>query len=123
MGLSVKNGEAVVTKIEIQKVNKFKSGWLAEALFLDFSIRIVFKEQASFIAKINFACKLRQRLFRDVGNMRDNWILHEDEQCELYLKSSGLILMWRLQEFTEFLDAIDFIEKHDAINPHDAVIC
>lgn len=76
-----------MNQITIIEVNKYISNWHSKALFSDFSIRVILKDENNYILRIKFVRLLTEKLIEDIGNQFENWILIDrSDVTELYLK-------------------------------------
>lgn len=102
-------------KLVIVKVNRHDSQWDPKTMFTGFMVRAVLKEHNDMITKINAKSKLHRRLKREVGEEGTDWILQTNDRTgedELYLKSSGKLIMWKLQNVENFNGLFERVEQH-----------
>ena len=103
----------MVAQFEVQVVNKFDANWAPAALFRNFHIRVVLKDDIGFILQINLLSKLKKQLISDIGFEDENWFIDEREgRCELYLVNSSVLLIWKLRDFNDFFSMFNVIEYH-----------
>lgn len=102
-------------KLVIEKVNRHESDWDPKTMFTGFMIRAVLKEQPDMITKINAKSSLHRRLKREIGEEGEDWILQTNDRTgedELYLKNSGKLVMWKLQNVEKFNGLFERVEQH-----------
>lgn len=109
-------------RLEIVKVNRHDADWDPKTIFTGFSIRAVLAGTDDVITAITQKSRLQKRLNREVGNEDEDWILQHhprSNEVELYLKSSGTLLMWKLQDHEEFNKLFDRVEQHVDVLPDE----
>lgn len=102
-------------QLDIQKVNRYDADWDPKTIFTGFGIRAVLANTNDMVTRITNTSRLRKRLSREVGVENEDWILQDhptNEDVELYLKSSGTLLMWKLQDHQAFSELFDRVEQH-----------
>jgi hypothetical protein len=108
------------SRLEILKVDKFEADWSPEVLFQGYTIRAVLTKTNDLITRTTERSRLAKRLNREEGIEGEDWILanhpHNGE-VELYLRGSGRLIMWKLQDHESFSNLFDRVEQHvDNIN-------
>lgn len=108
-------------KLVILKVNRNEANWDAKTLFTGFNTRAILTSHEDLITKINAIHQLKRRLKREMGEEGEEWILQTNDRTgedELYLKSSGKLVMWKLQDVTKFNGLFERVEQHKD-NPNE----
>lgn len=103
------------SKLEIKKVNRYEADWDAKTIFTGFNIRAVLAGTNDMVTRITERSRLAKRLKREIGDEDEEWILQEhprNGEVELYLKSSGPLMMWKLQDHEAFNKLFDRVEQH-----------
>ena len=96
--------------MEINRVDKFQSDWLSEAVS-DFSVRVILKQEHHWILEVDSLSKLIDRLKVDIGEDGRDWFLKGNE---LYLKDTGIVSIWELSDLDIYLDLFNIIECHNS---------
>lgn len=102
-------------KLEIKKVSRYEADWDAKTIFSGFTIRAVLAGTTDVITRMTERSRLAKRLKRDIGDEDMDWILQDHPrtgEVELYLKSSGPLIMWKLQDHEAFSKLFDRVEQH-----------
>lgn len=110
-----------MSRLDIQRVNRYEADWDPQTMFSGFNIRAVLANTNDLITMISEKSRLKKRLLREVGEEGVDWILQDHPrlaQVELYLKSSGTLIMWKLQDHENFNKLFDRVEQHTE-NPDD----
>lgn len=103
------------SKLEIQKVNRYDADWDASTIFSGFTHRAVLAGTTDVITSIDKRSRITKRLRREVGEEDVDWMVQSHPrtgEVEVYLKSSGILLMWKLQNHEEFNELFDRVEQH-----------
>jgi hypothetical protein len=103
------------SKLEIIKVNRYDADWDAETMFSGFTHRAVLAGTTDVITAIDQRSRITKRLRREVGEENVDWMVQTHPrtgEVEVYLKSSGILLMWKLQNHEEFATLFDRVEQH-----------
>lgn len=109
-------------KLEIKKVSRYEAGWDPTTIFTGFTIRAVLAGTKDPITRISEKARLGKRLKREVGEEGEEWILLDDPrtgEAEVYLKSSGPLIMWKLQDHEAFSKLFDRVEQHTDTPPDE----
>lgn len=102
-------------KVEFENVNKFKESWIPRSLFSDFNVRAILSEHNDVITKINATDRMRRKLTKRMGPEDEEWFIVENVitgNDELYLKDSGILVMWKLNDHLGFVELFDKVEQH-----------
>jgi hypothetical protein len=102
-------------RLEITKVDRHEADWDAKTIFTGFTIRAILAGTNDMITKISKRSRLQKRLRREIGEEDTDWILQDHprtDEVELYLKSSGPLIMWKLQDHEAFNELFDRVEQH-----------
>jgi len=103
------------SKLEIQKVNRYQADWDATTIFSGFTHRAVLAGTNDVITAMTARSRMAKRLGREVGTEGEDWKIQthpRSGEVEVYLKSSGILLMWKLQDHEEFNKLFDRVEQH-----------
>lgn len=103
------------SRLDIQRVNRYEADWDPKTIFAGFNIRAVLANTNDLITRISEKSRLQKRLRREVGEEDVDWILQDHprtSEVELYLKSSGTLIMWKLQDHESFNKLFDRVEQH-----------
>lgn len=103
------------SKLEINKVNRYEADWDPKTIFTGFNIRAVLSGTTDVITQISERARLAKRLHREIGDEDVDWVLQNhpmNNEVELYLKSSGPLIMWKLQDHEAFDKLFDRVEQH-----------
>lgn len=102
---------------EVTRINKFETNdWHAPLLFSEFKVRATLKHTTDLITKLEAKRQLKRRLLREVGPEGQEWHLVTNTRTrndELYLKSTGRLMMWKLQNLERFEGLFEKIEQHE----------
>jgi hypothetical protein len=104
-----------MSKLEIVKVSRYEADWDASTIFSGFRIRAVLAGTNDVITAITQRSRLAKRLGREVGVEDQDWKLQQhpkSNEVELYLMSSGILLMWKLQDHEAFNKLFARVEQH-----------
>lgn len=114
MSTSVPSGETP-KKVEFEDVNKFKENWEPKSLFSDFNVRAILAEQPDIITQMGETDRMRRKLSKSMGDEGDDWLIVENPftgMDELYLKDSGILLIWKLNDHAGFVELFSRVEQH-----------
>jgi hypothetical protein len=103
------------SKLEIAKVDRFQADWDASTMFTGFKIRATLTRTNDMITALDQKARLQKRLRREIGEENVDWKLITNPingDDELYLHSSGTLLMWKLQNNEDFDKLFDRVEQH-----------
>lgn len=102
-------------KVEFEDVNKFEHDWDPPSLFSNFNVRAILSKRDDIITQMTETSRMRKKLTRRIGNEGDDWYIVENVLTgsdELYLKDSGILVMWKLDDHNGFKELFDRIEQH-----------
>lgn len=102
-------------KLDIKKVNRYEADWDPKTIFSGFTIRAVLAGTTDMVTRISERSRLAKRLRREIGEEEVDWILQDhpsNGEVELYLMSSGPLIMWKLQDHEAFNKLFDRVEQH-----------
>jgi hypothetical protein len=103
------------SRLEIIKVNRYDADWDPSTIFSGFTHRAVLAGTTDVITAIDQRSRISKRLRREVGEEGVDWMVQthpRTNEVEVYLKSSGILLMWKLQNHEEFSKLFDRVEQH-----------
>jgi len=103
------------SRLDISKVNRYEADWDPKTIFSGFSIRAVLAGTTDMVTRITERSRLAKRLKREIGDEDVDWMLQEhphNGEVELYLKNSGPLIMWKLQDHEAFNKLFDRVEQH-----------
>lgn len=109
-------------RLEINKVSRYEAGWDPTTIFTGFTIRAVLAGTKDPITRISEKARLSKRLRREVGDEGEDWVIRDDPmtgEAEVYLKSSGPLIMWKLQDHEAFSSLFDRVEQHTDVPPDE----
>ena len=103
------------SRLDISKVNRYEADWDPKTIFSGFSIRAVLAGTTDVIFAIDQRSRISKRLRREIGDEGEDWMVQthpRTNEVEVYLKSSGTLLMLKLQDHEEFSKLFDRVEQH-----------
>lgn len=103
------------SRLDIKKVNRYEADWDPKTMFSGFNIRAVLAGTTDMVTRISEQARLGKRLRREIGEEDVDWILQPhpvNGEVELYLKNSGPLIMWKLQDHEAFNKLFDRVEQH-----------
>ena len=104
------------SNLEIIKVNRYEKDWDASTIFSGFTHRAILAgTNGDVITSIMMKSRITKRLRREIGEEGLDWKVCDHPktgEVEIYLKSSGILLMWKLQDHEEFNKLFDRVEQH-----------
>lgn len=110
------------SRLDIKKVNRYDADWDAKTIFAGYNIRAVLSGTTDMVTRITERSRLAKRLKREIGEEDVDWMIQEHPhsgEVELYLKNSGPLIMWKLQDHEAFNTLFDRVEQH--VDNPDAV--
>ena len=109
-----------MSKLEIQKVSRYDAGWDETTIFSGFTHRAILAGTNDVITAMSQRSRMAKRLTREVGEEEVDWKIRmhpKTGEVEVYLKNSGTLLMWKLQDHEEFNKLFSRVEQHvDDVN-------
>ena len=102
-------------RLVVLKVDRFQENWDPKTLFTGFKIRAVLKHHDDVLTAINSRYQLARRLKREMGTEGTDWLLQENPitgDNELYLQTSGKLVMWKLLDNVKFNELFERVEQH-----------
>ena len=102
-------------KVEFEDVNKWENNWNTRTLFSDFNVRAILTHHDDLISNIDAMGRMSRKMTRNVGPEDEDWFIVENDstgKVELYLKDSGLLVMWKLNDHDDFVELFDRVEQH-----------
>lgn len=101
-------------RVEFEDVNKFVEGWYPSTLFSSFDIRVFPTFQNDIISRMEQISVIRRKLTKKLGEEDIDWFIVEDHRgfVELYMKDSGVLILWKLNDHEEFTELFDRVEQH-----------
>lgn len=102
-------------KVEFEDVNKFRENWTPESLFSEYNVRAILADSGDIITQMSNTARMRRKLTKRMGEEGEDWFIVENPLTggdELYLKDSGILLMWKLNDHLGFVELFDRIEQH-----------
>lgn len=102
-------------KVEFEDVNKFRENWTPESLFSEYNVRAILADPGDIITQMSNTARMRRKLTKRMGEEGEDWFIVENPLTggdELYLKDSGILLMWKLNDHLGFVELFDRIEQH-----------
>lgn len=102
-------------RLVIAKVNKYEAKWDPAVLFRGFRIRAVLATHQDAVSSMQHRHLLHRKMTREFGVEGDDWHLDDNpitHTIDLYLKNSGQLVMWKLQDMEAFSKLFDFVEQH-----------
>jgi hypothetical protein len=103
------------SRLDIKKVNRYDTDWDASTIFSGYSIRAILAGTTDLVTRITERSRLAKRLRREIGDEDVDWMIQEHPrtgEVELYLKNSGPLIMWKLQDHESFSKLFDRVEQH-----------
>lgn len=105
----------MTTNLDIFRVNRFEADWDASTLFTGFTHRAILSHQNDLISDINTVNRVTKKMIREYGEDSDEWLLvrHEiDGYHELYLRNSGILIIWKMTDSEDFNKLFSRVEQH-----------
>jgi hypothetical protein len=101
--------------LEIVRVNRYKcEDWYPKFLFGDFKVRVCLKQTNDLVTRHELKKQIKRRLTRELGNEGTEWnIVSRISGDDLYLKNTGRLMMWKLQNLERFEGLFESIEQHE----------
>lgn len=102
-------------KLEILKVNRYDTDWDPESMFSGYTHRAILAGTNDVITAMTQRSRITKRLKREVGDEDVDFMVRthpKTGEVEIYLKSAGTLIMWKLQDHEEFNKLFDRVEQH-----------
>jgi hypothetical protein len=103
-------------EIEIVKVDKFRAGWYAPALFQGYTVRVVLLPEPAYLKALNRLSWLKKKLKDNIGVEGEMWFARSnvglENEDEIYLKNSSFLVVWKMTNYDEFNNMVAKLEQH-----------